>query len=81
MALNVQPNFHRAGQTVIRDFSPSDDFYQMLLDCHHDLTYAESTQVNANLVLLLANHIGDLDVIKVALQIARQAIEPQPPSP
>jgi hypothetical protein len=30
--------------------------------------------VNAKLVLLLSNHIGDLSVLREAMQIARQAV-------
>lgn len=48
-----------------------DDFYQALIDTHRDLGEAESHALNARLVLLLANHIGDLQVLKQALQLAR----------
>ena len=36
-----------------------DGFYELLLDAHRGLTDAESAQLNARLVLLLANQIGD----------------------
>ena len=48
-----------------------DDVYQALIDTHRDLGEAESHALNARLVLLLANHIGDLQVLKQALQLAR----------
>ena len=48
-----------------------DDFYEALIDTHRDLTLAESQALNARLVLLLANHIGHLDVLREALQAAR----------
>ena len=48
-----------------------DDFYQALIDTHRDLSEAESHALNARLVLLLSNHIGELQVLKQALQIAR----------
>jgi hypothetical protein len=48
-----------------------DDFYEALIDAHRDLGDAESHALNARLVLLLANHIGSLDVLKQALQAAR----------
>jgi hypothetical protein len=48
-----------------------DDFYEALIDTHRDLSAEQSHALNARLVLLLANHIGRLDVLKQALQAAR----------
>lgn len=48
-----------------------DEFYEALIDTHRDLSAADSHALNARLVLLLANHIGRLDVLKAALQSAR----------
>ena len=48
-----------------------DDFYEALIDAHRDLTLAQSQALNARLVLLLANHIGSLAVLKEALAAAR----------
>lgn len=48
-----------------------DDFYEALITAHQGLDTAESHAMNARLVLLLANHIGDLAVLKEALSIAR----------
>ncbi|HSI57413.1 MAG TPA: DUF2783 domain-containing protein [Ideonella sp.] len=48
-----------------------DDFYEALIDAHRELDNAESHALNARLVLLLANHIGSLDVLRQALQAAR----------
>ncbi|MYN14605.1 DUF2783 domain-containing protein [Pusillimonas sp. TS35] len=53
-----------------------DDFYERLIDAHRDLSTAQSHAMNAALVLLLANHIGDLDVITQALEYARAAVVP-----
>ena len=50
-----------------------DDFYEALIDAHRDLSATQSHQLNAKLILLLANHIGQLDVLKQALQIARDS--------
>lgn len=49
-----------------------DDFYQDLIDMHRDLTPEQSNGVNAKLILLLANHIGDSDTLREAMTIARQ---------
>lgn len=48
-----------------------DDFYEALTALHRDLAFAESAKVNAKLVLLLANHIGDMKVLKEAIAAAR----------
>ncbi|MDE2092694.1 MAG: DUF2783 domain-containing protein [Burkholderiales bacterium] len=59
--------------------SAPDDFYEALIDAHRDLTFEQSQALNARLVLLLANHIGTLDVLKEALAAARNsaAVGPQ----
>jgi hypothetical protein len=41
-----------------------DDFYEALLDAHQGLSTAQSHDLNARLVLLLANQVGRLDVLK-----------------
>lgn len=74
MPLNLEPNFNEPGRRYFRDFSPGDDFYQLLIDAHRELTDEQSTLLNAKLVLLLANHVGDLGVIREALQRAREDI-------
>jgi hypothetical protein len=51
-----------------------DDVYEALLDAHRGLTEAQSALVNAKLVLLFANHIGDPDVIAAALRAAREDV-------
>lgn len=48
-----------------------DDFYEALIDAHRDLSIDQSQALNARLVLLLANHIGDLAVLRQALAAAR----------
>ncbi|HEY8707536.1 MAG TPA: DUF2783 domain-containing protein [Burkholderiaceae bacterium] len=53
--------------------SAPDDFYEALIDAHRNLTLAQSQALNARLVLLLANHIGALDVLKEALAAARDS--------
>ena len=49
-----------------------DDFYESLIALHRDLTENESALVNAKLILLLANHIGDAEVIAAAMAAARE---------
>lgn len=71
MALNLQPHFSEAGKRYFHTFSPGDDFYESLIETHNGLTDEQSALVNAKLVLLLANHIGDLGVLREAMQLAR----------
>ncbi len=54
-----------------------DDFYQELTDLHRELTDEQSLDVNARLILLLCNHIGDQDVLSEAMQAARKHIPAQ----
>ena len=49
----------------------ADDFYEALIEAHRDLTAAQSHALNARLVLLLANHVGSLPVLREALAAAR----------
>jgi hypothetical protein len=48
-----------------------DDFYEALLNAHQDLSTEDSHALNARLVLLLSNHIGDMAVLTEALRLAR----------
>lgn len=52
-----------------------DDFYEALLAAHQGLSLAHSHELNARLVLLLANHVGDLAVLQQALQAARRNLD------
>ncbi len=72
MPLQLQPNLREPGQRYFRDFSPGDDFYEMLIDAHRDLDDEASERLNARLILLLCNHIGDLSVIREALALSRK---------
>ncbi len=74
MALNTQANLHEPGKRYFRAFSPGDDFYEALIDTHLDLSDEQSAMVNARLILLLANHIGDISVLREAMKIAREGV-------
>ena len=71
MPLQLQPHFAEPGKRYFRDFSPGDDFYEALIEAHRDLDDEQSERVNARLILLLANHVGDIAVIRQALALAR----------
>jgi Protein of unknown function (DUF2783) len=59
--LNIEPNM-----------THFDAFYEALIEAHRDLTAEQSHQMNARLVLLLANHVGDMEVLQDALKRAKQ---------
>ena len=64
-ALNTEPNL-----------AAPDDFYDDLIALHRDLTETQSALVNAKLILLLANHVGDSDILREAMAAAREDIAP-----
>ena len=71
MPLNIQPNFIDPGVRHRQAYTPGDDFYDTLISAHQGLTDEQSELLNARLVLLLANHIGDLQVLREASALAR----------
>ena len=52
-----------------------DDFYAALIELHRGLSDEQSELVNARLILLLANHVGDMEAVREAMQRAREGIE------
>ncbi|WP_085307376.1 DUF2783 domain-containing protein [Planktotalea arctica] len=58
--VNLTPNIDRP-----------DDFYADLLGAHEGLSKEQSDALNARLILVLANHIGDSDVLRGALEAAK----------
>lgn len=61
-SLNTKPNIARP-----------DDFYAQLLAAHEGKSKPESDALNARLVLILSNHIGDAEVLGQALALAAEA--------
>ena len=59
-ALNTEPNL-----------TDADGFYERLIEAHRGLDGPASRRLNAKLILLLANHVGDPQVLEEALRIAR----------
>lgn len=72
--LITEANFHRVGEKQFRSYQAGDDFYQRLIDMHRDLSDEKSTELNAKLILLLANHVGDLDVLEDAMAMAVKSL-------
>ena len=53
------------------NMADADGFYAKLLASHRGLTEAQSQALNARLVLILANHVGDGATLDEALALAR----------
>ncbi len=51
-----------------------DGVYAALIEAHADLDDGESLALDARLVLLLANHIGDPAVVREAIAVARRSM-------
>ena len=47
-----------------------DRAYRMLIEAHRGLTEEQSAAFNARLILILANEVGDLDVLHEAIELA-----------
>jgi len=50
-----------------------DELYALLVDAHRDLDAEASAALNARLVLLLADRLGDLDAVKAAVAAAKKS--------
>ena len=53
-------------------FGNPDLAYVMLVDARRGLTREGAAELDTKLVLLLANHIGDLEVLKEAIELAKR---------
>ena len=74
MPLNTDPNFTESGVPHRWAYTPGDAFYDALIAAHHGLSDAQSELLNARLILLLANHVGDLSVLREAIALARTGV-------
>jgi len=64
--LNTEPNL-----------PAPDDFYDELINLHRGLSEAQSALVNAKLILLLANHVGDPAILRAAMAAALEDAAPR----
>ncbi|WP_128929046.1 DUF2783 domain-containing protein [Bradyrhizobium guangxiense] len=54
------------------NFARPDDAFRAIVEAHRGLTDEQSADFDAALVLILANHIGDIDVLREAIALARR---------
>ncbi len=57
--------------TLEPNIADADGFYARLIAAHDGLSDEESAAMNARLILILANHVGDAGVLDAALSMAR----------
>jgi hypothetical protein len=55
-------------------FPDPDRAYRALIEAHRGLSDEDSAALNSRLVLILANHIGNYDVLREALALARRSM-------
>jgi hypothetical protein len=61
MALSTNSNFARP-----------DDAFRAVVEAHRGLSDEQSADLDSALVLILANHIGDLEVLREAIALAKR---------
>jgi hypothetical protein len=61
MALSTRSNFEKP-----------DDAFRAVVEAHRGLNDEQSADLDAALVLILANHIGNLDVLREAIELAKR---------
>ncbi|WP_315729940.1 MULTISPECIES: DUF2783 domain-containing protein [unclassified Bradyrhizobium] len=54
------------------NFSKPDDAFRAIVEAHRGLSDIESADLGAALVLILANHIGDIGVLREAITLAKR---------
>jgi Protein of unknown function (DUF2783) len=60
-------------ETTTNRFADPDRAYRLLIDSHRGLTDEASAALNSRLILILANQIGSLDVLRAAIELAQSA--------
>ena len=56
------------------NFAKPDDAFRMVVEAHRGLTDAQSAELDTALVLILANHIGDIEVLREAVALAKRRL-------
>jgi hypothetical protein len=56
------------------NFAKPDDAFGMIVESHRGLSDAQSADLDAALVLVLANHIGDIEVLREAIELAKRRL-------
>ena len=54
------------------NFAKPDDGFRAIVEAHRGLSEEQSADFDAALVLILANHIGDIEVLREAIELAKR---------
>lgn len=60
--------------STLSNFADPDAAYRLLVEAHRGLSDEDSTMLDAALVLVLANHIGDAGVLREAIALAKRRL-------
>ena len=60
------------------NFAKPDDAFRALVEAHRGLSDEQSADFDVALVLILANHIGDIEVLREAITLARRRMIDEP---
>lgn len=64
----------RAVLSTKSNFADPDAAYRLIVEAHRGLSDDQSASLDAALVLILANHIGDLDLLREATALAKRSV-------
>jgi Protein of unknown function (DUF2783) len=56
------------------NFADPDAAYRLIVEAHRGISDQQSASLDAALVLILANHVGDLDVLREAVALAKRRL-------
>jgi predicted protein tyrosine phosphatase len=56
------------------NFAKPDDAFRLVVEAHRGLSDETSAALDAALVLVLANHIGDIEVLRDAITLAKRGL-------
>ena len=65
-----------AAMKTTLNLQDADGFYEQLLDAHQGLDRDQSELLNARLILLLANQVGDAEVLRECVRAAARLPQP-----
>jgi hypothetical protein len=60
--------------TLELNLADPDGFYEELIGCQRDLSDEQAELFRAKLLLVLANHVGDRQVLRAAMEVAREGL-------
>ncbi|MBC7577724.1 DUF2783 domain-containing protein [Tardiphaga sp.] len=56
------------------NFADPDSAYRLIVEAHRGASDEQSAALDAALVLILANHVGDAEVLREAIDLAKRRL-------